>query len=306
MTSAPDADATYAPARPVPLDGILGPFRRGPGDPTFARDGRTRWIAQRTPEGAATLRFDQRAPDTVEVSGWGPGGRWAVRQAPALLGERDDPSSFAPVHPLLQRLHRAHPHDRVPCSGLVVPEIVPVIIEQRVTGKEAFAAYRRLVRAYGTPAPGLGAQRGLVVPPTVAEWRRVPSWVWLKAGVDPQRSATIMRALRVADRLAECVDLALPEARRRLLAVPGVGEWTAAEVAQRALGDADAVSVGDYHVAKNVTYALERRIGDDARMLELLEPYAGHRFRVQRLIERAGVGRPRRGPRLSVPTHLPV
>lgn len=306
MTSAPDATTTYAPGRPVPLDAILGAFRRGPGDPTYAREGGTRWMAQRTPGGPATLRLDQRAPDTVEVSAWGAGATWAANQASALLGERDDPDGFRPAHPLIDRLHRERPHDRVPCSGLVVPELVPVIIEQRVTGKQAFASYRRLVRAYGTPAPGPGASMRLVVPPSVAEWRRIPSWIWLRAGVDAQRSDTIMRALRVAHRLAECADLSLPDARRRLRAVPGVGEWTAAEVAQRALGDADAVSVGDYHVAKNVTYALEGRIGDDARMLELLRPYAGHRFRVQQLIERARAGAPRRGPRLSVPTHLPA
>ncbi|WP_018155334.1 DNA-3-methyladenine glycosylase family protein [Demetria terragena] len=306
MTESPAAEVTYAPGRVVPLRAIIGPMRRGPGDPTFAADGSAILLGQRTPEGPATLRIDQPAAEVVHLRAWGPGAGWSIRQAPALLGDRDDPSGFAPSHPLLRRLHHEHPHDRVPRSGLVVPELVPVILEQRVTGAQAFAAYRRLVRTYGEVAPGPGATLRLMVAPTVEGWRQIPSWEWLRAGVDAQRSDTVMRALRVAHRLDECVDLPLADAHRRLRAVPGIGAWTVAEVAQRALGDADAVSVGDYHVAKNITYALEGTVGDDARMLELLRPYAGHRFRVQRLIGRSGRGRPRRGPRLSLPTHLPA
>ena len=84
------------------------------------------------------------------------------------------------------------------------------------------------------------------------------------------------------------------------MAVPGIGPWTAAEVGVRALGDADAVSVGDFHLPSMVTWALagEPR-GTDERMIELLEPYRGQRGRVLRLLELTGVGPPRRGPRLS-------
>lgn len=310
MSAAPDERTTYAPGRPVPLLAIIGPLRHGAGDPTFRSVDGSTWLGQRTPEGPATLRLDVRRAadgDVVEAAAWGPGARWAVAQVPELLGDRDDLSGFvpAPEHPVLRRVHRERPHWRVPRSGLVVSELVPVVVEQRVTGRQAFQAYRRLVRGYGEPAPGPGADLGLLVQPTVAQWRRVPSWVWLRAGVDAQRADTVMRALAVAPRLAEITGLAPADARRRLRLVPGIGVWTAAEIAQRALGDADAVSVGDYHVAKHVTHALEGVVGDDARMLELLRPYAGHRFRVQRLLETAGVGAPRRGPRITLPTHLP-
>jgi 3-methyladenine DNA glycosylase/8-oxoguanine DNA glycosylase len=89
-------------------------------------------------------------------------------------------------------------------------------------------------------------------------------------------------------------------ARRRLESLPGVGPWTAAEVALRALGDVDAVSVGDYHLPNLVAFALagEPR-ADDARMLELLEPYRGQRARVIRLLETSGIGAPRYGPRMA-------
>ena len=79
-----------------------------------------------------------------------------------------------------------------------------------------------------------------------------------------------------------------------------MGHWTAAEVALVALGDPDAVSVGDYHLPDVVGWTLARRKTDDAGMLELLAPYAGHRYRVTRLMELGGSGPPRRGPRMSV------
>jgi 3-methyladenine DNA glycosylase/8-oxoguanine DNA glycosylase len=91
-----------------------------------------------------------------------------------------------------------------------------------------------------------------------------------------------------------------------LRTVPGIGVWTAAEVAQRALGDPDAVSFGDYHVAKNVTWALTGEALGDEEMAELLEPYRGHRFRAQRLLELEAGMRPRRGPRMAPRTHLPT
>jgi 3-methyladenine DNA glycosylase/8-oxoguanine DNA glycosylase len=71
-------------------------------------------------------------------------------------------------------------------------------------------------------------------------------------------------------------------------------------VTLRALGDPDAVSVGDFHLPNVVAYALagEPR-ANDGRMLELLEPWRGHRARVVRLLEASGIEPPRYGPRLS-------
>jgi 3-methyladenine DNA glycosylase/8-oxoguanine DNA glycosylase len=108
----------------------------------------------------------------------------------------------------------------------------------------------------------------------------------------------IRELARRAGRLDRLADLPASEARDRLALLPGLGPWTAAEVAIVALGDADAVSVGDYHLPHNVSWILagEPR-ATDARMLELLEPFAGHRGRVLRLIAASGVGAPRFGPR---------
>jgi hypothetical protein len=81
---------------------------------------------------------------------------------------------------------------------------------------------------------------------------------------------------------------------------PGIGPWTAAEVGIRALGDPDAVSIGDFHLPNLVAWVLagEPR-ADDARMLALLAPWAGHRARVIRLLESSGLAAPRFGHRLA-------
>ena len=288
---------------------LLRPFRRGAGDPSFRVDpDGTHWRALRTPAGPATVAVRPLdASGEVRAQAWGEGAGWVLDQLPEMLGATDDPAGFeAGHHPVVARALRQHPHWRVPRSGLVMDALVPAILEQKVTGKEAFAGFARLVRRYGEPAPGEPAtQRGLLLPPAPATLRTIPSWAWLQLHVDPARSRTVVRAAAVAGSLERLVDLTHEEADRRLRTLPGVGVWTSAEVRQRALGDADAVSFGDYHVAKDIGWALTGTPVDDAELARLLEPYRGHRFRVQVLLGLAGARRPRRGPRMTVPTHLP-
>ena len=289
---------------PVDLDRVLGPFRRGAGDPTSARRPDGWWLAWTTPSGPVTARLASR--QQVEASAWGPGAEWFLEALPDLLGARDDPAGFTPSHDLVARAWPSWSGYRVPASRLVLQALVCAALEQRVTGREAFASYRQLVRRYGRPAPGPGERLGLVCPPDARGWALVPSWAWLRAGVDSARSRVVVTAARAAGRVEQCADLAPVDARRRLRALPGVGVWTAAEVAQRALGDADAVSFGDYHLARNVTLALTGEIGDDDDLARLLVPYAGHRHRACRIITAAGGQVPRRGPRRTLPTHLPT
>ena len=293
--------------RPVHLEAQLMAFRRGAGDPTswyggpagFAR------VAQ-TPDGPGTIHLVCRSGESaIEARAWGRGADWLLDSVPSLLGASDDPTGFCPLHPPVQEAWRRFSHWRVPRSRLVLDALVPAIIEQKVTGHEAFAGYRRLVRRFGEPAPGPFADR-LYAPPSARGWATIPSWEFLRAAVDPARSRAGVAAARVAGRLEQVVDLPSSQARQRLRAVPGVGVWTAAETAQRALGDPDAVSFGDFHVAKDIGWALVGRPLDDRALAELLEPYRGHRFRVQQLLGLAGHHRPRHGPRLAPRTHLPV
>ncbi len=287
-----------------------GTLQRGAGDPTWIGADGVLWRGVRTQLGPVTLRLSSRPSEgRVVAHAWGEAqaAESLLDRLPQMLGEDDDPSSFVPRHELVATaLARRGAGWRVPRTGLVLESLVPAIIEQKVTGQEAFGGYRRIVRRLGEPAPGPGRELGLYVAPSPGRLRGVPSWEWLRMGVSPQRADTVMRVVRLADRLAPVCDLPLAQAHRRLRAVPGVGVWTAAETAQRALGDADAVSFGDYHVARNIGWALTGKELDDDGLAELLEPYRGHRYRVQRLLELAGVMRPRRGPRMAPRSHLPV
>jgi 3-methyladenine DNA glycosylase/8-oxoguanine DNA glycosylase len=92
------------------------------------------------------------------------------------------------------------------------------------------------------------------------------------------------------------------DARTAMMSLPGVGIWTAAETAQRAFGDADALSVGDYHLASMVGWRLLGHPIDDPAMEELLEPLRPHRYRAVRLLELTGpVHPPRQAPRQAIP-----
>jgi 3-methyladenine DNA glycosylase/8-oxoguanine DNA glycosylase len=229
-----------------------------------------------------------------------------VAALPELLGAADDPDGF-PAERLPERLapawRRLAAGWRVPRSRRVVETLVVAVLEQKVTGVQSLGAWRSLLAAHGDTAPGPAPDR-MRVPPAPEVIRRVPSWQWHRWGVGPQQSATLMRAMAVAGRLEQCVDLAPAEARARLGAVPGIGPWTVAEVAQRALGDADAVSFGDYHLAQQVGYVFTgERDGTDEQMAALLEPFRGHRYRVQRLVEVSGISRPARGPRMTIADH---
>jgi len=296
----------WVPGRPLDVQAIIGGLRRGGGDPTFRRDpDGTIWRGIRTPQGAATLRLGPVDVEGIEARAWGAGADWVLASVPSMLGEQDDATGFVAHHTQVAQAARRFPGWRVPRTGLVLEALIPSIIEQKVAGREAFDSYRTLIHRYGERAPGDGGARGLWVAPTAAEWVRISSWEWLKAGVDGARSAAAVRAAGAAGRLEQCVDLGSVAAERRLRALPGVGVWTAAEVRQRALGDPDAVSFGDYHVAKNIGWALTGSEVDDDGLAELLEPYAGHRYRVQRLLELSGAMRPRRGHRMPLRTHLP-
>jgi 3-methyladenine DNA glycosylase/8-oxoguanine DNA glycosylase len=116
--------------------------------------------------------------------------------------------------------------------------------------------------------------------------------------MEQRRADTIRRAAARAAWLEAGLAGSPAAAMARLQLIAGIGPWTAAETVRNAMGDPDAVSVGDFHVPSMVAWALagEPR-GDDARMLELLAPYAGQRARVIRLLEVSGIRAPRYGPR---------
>ena len=294
-------ERTVRPVLPVDLRLTLFPLRRGRLDPSVRFEPAGVWRATRTPAGPATTHIRvSAAAGTATMRAWGPGAEWALEAFPALIGAGDDAAGFEAGAGLIGELHHRLRGLRIGRTGAVMEALVPSILEQKVVGLEARRSYARLVRSLGEPAPG---DSGLFLPPTAKVLAETPSWVFHRANVERKRADTIRRACSYAARLEETVAMAPVNARRRLTALPGIGAWTAAEVAMVALGDADAVSVGDYHLPNQVAWALagEPR-GDDARMLELLEPWRGHRGRVLRLIGAGAGGAPRYGPRMPLRT----
>ena len=293
----------------VPL--TLSVHRRGPRDPAYATDAAGAvWRTALTPEGPGTLRVALRRPPAtgeavvpgqawVTGQAWGPGAGWLLDSLPGWLGFHDDRAGFTPLHPVVGDLALRYEGFRVGRSRRVFEALVPAVLEQKVVSAEAHRAWRFLLLKHGEPAPG-PAPAGMRVPPAPGTWARIPSWDWHRAGVEGVRARTIITAAAVASRLEEAADLDPSEADRRLRSLPGIGVWTSAEIRQRAMGDPDAVSVGDYHLPNAVGWTLARRKTDDAGMLELLAPYAGHRYRVTRLIELGGTRPERHGPRMSV------
>jgi 3-methyladenine DNA glycosylase/8-oxoguanine DNA glycosylase len=293
------AESTWRPAFPPALGLLLGPLQRGPGDPTQCRDADGAWWrTARTPAGPGTLRLVADR-DGVHAQAWGAGAQWLLDGVPRLLGAEDDPTGFVPQHPVIAESARRNSALRLGGLGLVFELLVPAVLEQRVTGKEARRSWRELLRKFGEVPPG-PAPAGMRVMPPPAVWRRIPSWDWHRANVDPGRARTVLAAAEVAHRLEESLTLPRPDRLRRLRAVPGIGRWTAAEVAQRAWGDPDEVSVGDFHLSALVGWALADRPLDDDGMLELLACYEPQRQRAVRLVELSDVRKPAFGPRMPV------
>jgi 3-methyladenine DNA glycosylase/8-oxoguanine DNA glycosylase len=295
-----DARTTLEPELPLDPVATLGLLRRGGLDPCSRLDAAgALWWATRTPAGPATLRT-WREGSTVHAEAWGAAAGWLLGRLSELLGATR-PAIEVQGHPALGAAARRLPGLRLPRTGALVEALLPAVVEQRVAGLEARRSWAGLCRRLGDPAPG---PAGLLLPPDPARLAALADWDLHRLNLERQRGDTLRRIARRAaaiDRLAADTSLPGVEVRGRLVAeLPGVGAWTAAEAAIRALGDEDAVPVGDYNLFKHVGWALTGRPArDDAHMLELLAPWAGRRGLVVQLLV-AAVRMPRRAPRIAI------
>lgn len=296
-------------AAPLDLAGVAGLHFRGRDDPTGRVSLRSLVRATRTPDGPAAL-LAELTGTRVEAEAWGSGAAHVLEGLPAFLGLDDDPTGFDPSpHPVVAAQAHRRPHLRIGWTGAIFESLLRAILEQKVTGGEAVTALRGLIAGHGEPAPGpIAATHRLRLQPSPELLAALPYYAFHPLGVEQRRADVIRRAAREASRLDRLADL--PGTRLEvgvaaatvLQAIPGIGVWTAAEVTLRALGDPDAVSVGDFHLKNLVSFALANKPrGTDERMLELLEPWRGHRARVVRLLELSGIAAPRYGPRYAAP-----
>ncbi|HMS77350.1 DNA-3-methyladenine glycosylase [Gordonia sp. (in: high G+C Gram-positive bacteria)] len=284
-----EVSRVWVPPWVLDIRGTVECLHRGSGDPAmrYAPDGSI-WRACHTPDGPGTLRL-LAVPEGVRGTGWGPGGPWLVEHFPELIGALDDPEELRTDDPVVNGLVQRARGFRICRTGRVWEALVPAILEQKVVGTEAFRAWRYLLRRFGEPAPGPVAA-SMRVPPPPQVWAQIPSWEWHRSGIEPVRMRTIRGA----------TSMDVERHPDKLTVLRGVGPWTAAETRMRAVGDPDAVPVGDFHIPRVVGQTLAGSPVDDAGMLELLEPFAGQRGRVVRLCVRYGEWPQRKGPRMSV------
>jgi 3-methyladenine DNA glycosylase/8-oxoguanine DNA glycosylase len=295
----------------VNVAATLAPFRHGRTDPTTVMRsvGRGRTSsgtflhATHTPDGPGTVRVRWTGGSgDVDVDSFGTGGEWLAARIPRMLGRDDtgldgvDTSAWSPT--VIAALH-ASGDVAIGAGSNLYHELLPTIVEQRITGFEAHRQWRRLCVELGEAAPG--PFPGLLLPPAPERLVGRPAWWFHPLGIERKRAMPLVEIARHPARLWEWSSLPAGEAAAMLRLLPGVGVWTVGTVLGTALGDPDAVAVGDYHLKNVVGYALagEARATDE-RMLELLAPYAGQRGRVIRALLRHGHRAPKFGPRQRI------
>jgi 3-methyladenine DNA glycosylase/8-oxoguanine DNA glycosylase len=282
----------------LPQRATLSPLRNGGYDPTTVLAPNEFWRATLTPDGPGTIRLSWGS-GRLTVKAWGPGGDWMAGRVDHMVGAHDAGHRFEHAHPAVMRAQRNHPGVRIGASGTLYHELLPTILAQRITVGEAVSQWSRLCRKLGEPAPG--PMTGLMLPPDPERLAAVPSWWFHPLGIERSRADTLRTVARHAAKLWSWGQLPAGDCAQRLVLLPGVGEWTIGVVLASALGEPDAIAVGDYHLKNIVTHALTGRPrGTDETMVELLQPYRGQRGRVVRLLMLDGHRAPKFGPRQRV------
>lgn len=266
-----------------------------PADPTVRLEPGRFARATLTPEGAGEIQVEW-ANGVAEILAWGDGASWLIERAPQLLGLHDDVSGFDPTGPLRDVWRRNH-RSRIAATGTVWHDLAALIPQQRVRFIDAADNWRSMVRAWGEPGPG---PNELLLPPEPAAMARRSYVEFHGFGIERSRAQILINAAMVAHRLHGGADGPWIDAAPRLRAIRGVGPWTLGGLQGLTWGDADTVITGDVGFPAAVGWFFERNErADDERMLELLEVYRPHRFRVLSLVLGSGVSPPRRHHRLA-------
>ncbi|CAN5318270.1 DNA-3-methyladenine glycosylase [soil metagenome] len=267
--------------------------------------------AEQGPEGPLLLEV-RPTETTIELQVWGPVGTPPDVAAQALVDTRrwagleDDLTGFAEAlgpHPILRRVLRQLGPPIIGALPRVAESFGRAVLGQLVQGQEATRSAAQLVAMLGTATP-----QGVWAYPTRQALGAAQAHQLRRCGI-ALRSAGALHRFAVdepalqqlgAGRAWEGLD-------SRLRRLPGVGVWTSAET-RLYLGDADAISYGDYHLPHIVGWAIGERTETDEAMGELLAPFTPHRGRVIKLLEgaaRRGLvdAKPRRAARAALSAH---
>jgi 3-methyladenine DNA glycosylase/8-oxoguanine DNA glycosylase len=229
-----------------------------------------------------------RAERGLHICAYGSFADELLAETIAGLAHDDGYAAFATPDTGVLRLHTLHPGLRL----LRVPWLYDItcsaILQQRVRTVDAMREWRRIALRWGTPAP----LRLRAFPPAEV-LAQVPMFALESIGIDAKRARTLLAFARESRLVSIKPSTAFTDLRKYLLRIPGIGPWTTESVMGYGAGDTDAAIPGDLHLPRVVCYALagEER-GSDDRMMELLEPFRGDRFRIIRLIGAAGVDVP--------------
>ncbi len=277
-----------------------------PGDPTIGWSRNSFSKAVLTPDGPGAMRLWWTADGETTAEAWGSGADWLIDRAPDWIGEHDDLGGFDPtVDDRIHEMWRRHGRFRLARGGVIWQELALVLLGQRVTTLDAVRSWAQICRRWGGPAPG---PDGLLMPPPPARVAAAPYHELHRMGVERRRADALVLAAKRANRLEEAASMPIDAALERLTALPGLGVWSATSTMTVSHGDPDVIVLGDYGIPTMVNYVFTGEVdrlppeeGGDARMAEHLEPWAGHRQRIIRLLFSADVSVPRRHPKSANP-----
>ena len=254
--------------------------------------------ATHTPLGPGTIAIDVTADGAHHLQVWGDGGSWLADRHQRLTARATATPRITAQHPTLERAVHHIGHLQLPATDTPYHEVLPAILGQRITAAQAMSQWSALCTQFGELAPG---PLGLRLPPSPARLARVTSWEFHRLGIERQRASTLHVAARHAAFIDRTRDLDGAAARSALMALPGIGVWTAAVAIGVSHGDPDALPVGDFHVKNTVAHALTGKArGSDDDMLDTLAAYAGTRWLVVRVLEKAGLTAPRLAPKRRI------
>ncbi|MDJ0976663.1 MAG: hypothetical protein QNJ98_19560 [Planctomycetota bacterium] len=234
----------------------------------------------RTPAGEVAHTTLSHRDGELRIEASGPGAEAVLRFWRERFPIDDDYDAFKPEAPRMRRLSHRFPGLRFLRVPWLFDVAVSVVLQQRVRYVDAVRAWAQIAKRLGERTTD-----GFVLP-SAKTLARTPTYEFQSMGIDPKRARALVALAREETFKPFLVpETSFEDLRRRLMAIRGIGPWTTEMILGFGAGDPDAVPTKDLHLPRTVVRAFGKSGPlTDEHMLELLEPYRGHRFRVIRLL----------------------